>query len=146
MNYRQKMPAHYEKTLAFFSVNESDASVEVVSGGGTASWDRPDQTRGDFVLAGRATSFAFQTLEFVRGLSLAVGYLGLWRVGVHITNLRGKALASTQFGAYFPPFPADSYIRTRVLSVTQLENLDSEVTALMRGFHRALGVLTGDVG
>lgn len=142
MSRRTEVQPDYERYLCFISVKDRDSSVEIVSGGGTARWEHRDGTVEDFVLAGLTATLTIQMLEFVQSLSLATGYFGLWRFGVHITNLRGKNLNTTQFSPYLPGFGADAYTQTTVTSVSGLDDTEAVLLDLLRGFLRGLGVET----
>lgn len=140
VSHRSMVTSDYERTLCFICVKDRDSSVEIVSGGGTARWERPDGTPEEFVLSGMAATLTLQMLEFAQAFSLAAGYLGQWRLGVHITNLRGKRLRTTRFIPYLPHFGADSYSQTTVSSVSGLDETEAVVLDLLRGFLRGLGV------
>lgn len=93
----------------------------------------------DFALVGLITGLTIQTLEFVRELSLAVGYQGLWRAGIHVTNLRGRVINSNDALRSFPAFAADRYTLSRVVNPMN-DDPSTQATALLKGLYRGLGI------
>lgn len=137
---RDPVASNYERDLCYVRVKDQDFSVEVVSGAGSATWEHAQGKEVQYALAGFISLLTRQSLEFVRELSEAHGYRGLWRVGIRITNLKGRIFNTSNFAAYLPPFVAEDYTQTTIVSPSELTDPDLKTIALLRGLFRGLGL------
>jgi hypothetical protein len=82
-----------------------------------------------------------QALDLIRAFSTDAAYMGQWRVGVKLTNLKGKRRSTGQAFDNFPQFAADTYMQTTLTAADELETeLDATADRLLLGFKRGLGV------
>ena len=92
------------------------------------------------VLGSWATTLVQQVFQFIGVFSSASGYSGLWRVGVHFNNLRGKKLGTRDDSLVLPGFVTDTYTQTCVISAGELINSEHQVKKFLKGYHRGLGI------
>lgn len=146
MSGRAVLPAKYERSLCHYSVKDRDGSVEVVQGGATATSETPRGETSHNILDRLVIIVTLQTLALVREFSEQVGYMGQWRVGVHLTQLRGKRRSTSRLDN-FPAFAADCYTQSTLTSAMELGgNVDAVGERLLRGFKRGLGVENWSLG
>ncbi|AFV90071.1 AAA_4 multi-domain protein [Acidipropionibacterium acidipropionici ATCC 4875] len=144
MNRREPVEAHHERSLCWFSIKDSDSSIELVSGGGTATWEFASGKSADYLLAGLISTLTVQVLQLVNQRSMAWGYTGLWRVGVRVTNTRGAVFNSMDTFARLPAFAADDFVSTSVIQGVEGESLE-QAKPLLKGLYRGLGISAMDV-
>lgn len=141
MSSRSAAPAQYERSLCYFSVKDKDGSIVVVQGGATSIHRTLSAQTGHDILDGLVVVLTRQTLAIVRKFGADVGYSGQWRIGIYLTNLRGKRRSTGEAFGNFPPFAADTYTQVAFTAAHELESeLDSVADRLLRGFKRGLGV------
>jgi Putative DNA-binding domain len=143
MTGREVFGARYERGLCYLSLKDKDTSVEVVSGGATFIWESQGGNQIHGVFASLIARLTVQHIALVQRLGGKVGYQGQWRLGVHVTNLRGKSLSSSQRLGHWPPFSSDSYTRTSVLSAAELGDETESFKVASGQTDRAAGVLLG---
>lgn len=105
--YGNPVSAQLERSLCHISVKD-DSCVEVVSGGGTATYEAQPGRPANFLLGGLVSALVIQTLELLKGRSQAWGYTGLWRVGLRITKTRGRSTRTLGPSRAFPPLEPTS--------------------------------------
>jgi hypothetical protein len=137
----------YEHGLTFVSVRD-DASVAVVHGGGTMPIDIAGQPSVEAIDVAGVTLLVLQTLELIQHLSLERwGYVGQWRVGLHLTNLAGKQAATevapnpVMLPRVTPvTYPQPSYRRiVTICPAAWQEGQPAEVARdVLEGFYRGL--------
>ncbi|MCT3004756.1 ATP-binding protein [Propionibacterium freudenreichii] len=137
---RDTLDSRHERHLTYFTVKDSDNSVQVISGAGTVSWPLPMGDEEERVLGSWATTLVQQVFQFIGVFSSASGYSGLWRVGVHFNNLRGKKLGTRDDSLVLPGFVTDTYTQTCVISAGELINSEHQVKKFLKGYHRGLGI------
>lgn len=141
MSGRSVLPAKYERNLCHFSVKDKDGSIEVVQGGATFIHESPRRETSHAILDRLVVIMTRQTLALVKEFSTEVGYMGQWRVGINLTNLRGKRRSTAQALANFPPFAADTYTQTTLTGAHELQDeVEAATDRLLRGFKRGLGI------
>lgn len=141
MSGRAVLSAKYERNLCYFSVKDKDSSIEVVHGGATFVHDLPRGETSHSILDRLVVIMTRQALALVREFSTGVGYMGQWRVGILLTNLKGKRRSTGQSLANFPPFASDTYTQTTVTGAYELQDeLDAATDRMLRGFKRGLGI------
>ena len=141
MSGRSVLPAKFERNLCHISVKDKDGSIEVVHGGVTFIHESLRGETSHDILDRIVVIMTRQALALVREFSTDVGYMGQWRVGINLTNLRGKRRSTGQALANFPQFAADTYTQTTLTGAHELEDeLDAAADRLLRGFKRGLGV------
>lgn len=135
----------WEDHQAYLVCHDEDSSLHFTSGGGTMWRDRGfghNESIQEVVGHRAVTQSARQFLRLVEEVSLRHwGYLGPWRVGIHVTNLRGKSVLLLGYPFSDKGFPRDSYtakITTTPASWTG--GPDAEASRLLLGFLRAVGV------
>lgn len=132
----------YEHREAHVCIHDGHA-ITAVSGGATRMMDRPNDTRL-IALSGTIARFAAQYLELVREVSLRSGYQGEWRVGVHLTGLRGSSRPGTDLYGALPEFPHDTSTNVRVIQPTAWtepgREIEKHAVLLLTRFHRGLGI------
>lgn len=140
MTGRTILPAKFERNLCHFSVKDEDGSVEVVHGGATFAHELPRGGTCHSILDRLVVILTRQALALVKEFSTEVGYMGQWRIGIHLTKLKGKRRSTGQL-ANFPPFASDGYTQTTITGAYELEDeLDPVTDRLLRGFKRGLGI------
>lgn len=130
--------SQYERELCYVLLRD-DASIEVVSGGGTAEWGTQPGQPAKFLLAGLVSTLAVQTLQLVHGRSRAWGYTGLWRVGLRVTKTRGAVYNTSDILTRSLAFTADEYVNTTVVQGVGTEPLE-QAQRLLKGLYRGLGI------
>ncbi|MFK5636101.1 helix-turn-helix domain-containing protein [Ornithinimicrobium sp. LYQ103] len=141
MSGRSVLPARYERNLCHFSVKDKDGSIEVVQGGATFIYESPDGETSHAILDRLVVIMTRQTFAPIREFSTEIGYMGQWRVGINLTNLKGKRRSTAQALANFPPFVSDTYTQTTLTSAHELQDqLDEATDRVLRGFKRGLGI------
>lgn len=137
---RGVFPAEHEYDLCHFSIKETDSSIEVVQGGATAEWQPPQGETEHLILDDLVVLIVRQALAAVREFSHRVGYFGQWRIGVHLTQLRGKKRNSEGSTRNYPKFAANTYTRLSITHAAELNERPGTVAErLLRGFMRGLG-------
>lgn len=141
-----------ERHLCYLLCHDDDSSLEFVSGAGTMHRETRRLT-GDtnvieYVAHATIIQCVHQFLRLINELALKHwGYLGQWRVGIHVTNL-GQKLVTTNDGFLRESvFSRDTYTSQRVVSPATWEaNPELEARRLLAGFLRAIGCEDRDLG
>lgn len=120
-----------------------DSSVEFVSGGGTY-FRRGSRFGGDsmeLVGTGVVVIAVREFLQLIEVLSLKHwGYTGQWRVGLHITSLKGKPVTFNDIWRSGMTFPTDVVTAALTTSpATWEDGVDPVARKLLAGFLRAIG-------
>ncbi|GAA1349476.1 ATP-binding protein [Falsarthrobacter nasiphocae] len=134
----ERIPSRGERSLCHVLLHE-DSSIEVVSGGGTATWESDSGQPINYLCAGLISTLVIQTLELVADRSRAWGYTGQWRVGLRVTKTRGAVYSTKDIMRRYPAFVADDYVRTTVIQGINTDPLEQAET-LLRGLYRGLGI------
>jgi hypothetical protein len=141
MSGRSVLPANFEYTLCHFSVKDKDGSIEIFQGGATFIRKSPNEGNTHVILDRLVVVMTRQALDLIRAFSTDAAYMGQWRVGVKLTNLKGKRRSTGQAFDNFPQFAADTYMQTTLTAADELETeLDATADRLLLGFKRGLGV------
>lgn len=144
MTRRETMSAQDEHNLAYVSVKD-DHRLVVVDGGATArTMNRAEITS---ILHSRIALIVLQALELLRALSLDQwGYVGEWRVGIHVTELEGLSANTNQMAVSRPvPFAEPTYTRTTTTAPATWPDAGmSAAHSLLRGMFRGLGLENWD--
>lgn len=141
-SWSERTPASHERRLSYFSIKD-DGSVLVVDGGATALWKNELGRESHCVLPGRVALIALQAMELIRALALEQwGFTGEWRLGVHVSELQGKAASARgDFGRREVAFVNPTY-RRDVLTAPATWKDTGETVAhqLLAGFFKGLGL------
>lgn len=143
-----------ERYLCYLLCHDDDSSLEFVSGAGTIPRKMIRRMTGEdndvieYVAHATVIQCVHQFFRLIRELSLKHwGYLGQWRVGIHVTNLGQKVVATND--GYFREsvFSRDTYTSQLVVSPATWEvGVELEVKKLLAGFLRAIGCEDRDLG
>lgn len=132
----------YEHREAQVSLHD-DLTISAVSGGATRMIEREPGNVQHVASSGTMVLFGAQFLEALRKISLAQGYQGQWRVGVHLNQLRGASATEGPFSGRAPQFPRDSSTHHLVIQPTAWEDpqaqIETYVLELLTKYLRGLG-------
>ncbi|GAA1333361.1 hypothetical protein GCM10009592_27180 [Brachybacterium rhamnosum] len=137
-----KVRPEYEHREAQIGLHD-DLTISAVSGGATRIIERAPGSVQHVALTGTMALFGAQFLETLRKISLAQGYQGQWRVGVHLNHLRGASAIEDAFSGRAPQFPRDFSTHHLVIQPTAWEDpqtqIEAHVLELLAKYLRGLG-------
>lgn len=142
-HYSEPMERRYEDLLCCLLCLDEDSSLQFVSGGGTMYRlgsprdDSPFEVVGTPIILKSTQQF----FELISELSLnRWGYAGQWRVGIHVTNLKNKAVSFNDLMRRGTMFPRDTFTNQVVTSpASWTDGAEPEARILLAGFLRGIG-------
>ncbi|MBW3083943.1 hypothetical protein KEM60_00125 [Austwickia sp. TVS 96-490-7B] len=117
--------------------------VKAVYGGASTHRTCPSGP-GFYVPINSVVAFVAQCLNLVHHVGTSTGYQGEWRVGVHLTHLRGASLNSDDISFQPVPLRTDELRRVEVIQPTSWTDpgadAGDQAVILLRGLLRGLNI------
>lgn len=139
---RDRVTSDYEHYEAHVSVRD-DHTITATSGGASRWIDSPHGIQHKALVEDVLTTAA-QFLELVLETSKSIGYLGEWRIGVHMNSLAGSTRFASDIFNLPVAFPRDTCTNSLVMAPLSWDSPDREIedaaVRLLVKFTRGLGV------